>query len=153
MVQRTGSATAHVASGPDATFALVTDIGRLPEWNDVIKQVTERPAALAPSAQWCVEVRPPGMPSWTSRSTVTELDAARRRFAYRTQTDDGNPSWADWTWQVDAAPNGGSDVTVTWDLHPETFWRRVLFSRIRNRALQKEVRTSIARLGALAGAG
>ena len=148
-----GSATGHVAAGPDETFAVVTAIDRLPEWNDVIKKVTERPTAMEPSAQWCVEVRPPGFPAWISRSTVTELDRTRRRFAYRTQTDDGNPSFAQWAWQVDAAPSGGSDVTVTWDLHPETFWRRVLFSRIRSRALKKEVPASIARLGALASAG
>ena len=152
MVSRTGSATAHVAATPDETFALVTDIDRLPEWNGVITKVTERPAVLEPSAQWCVELRPPGFPSWVSRSTAVEHDPARRRFAYRSQTDDGNASWADWVWTVDAAPAGGSDVTVSWDLHPVTFWRRVLFSRLRSRALAKEVPASIARLGALAGA-
>lgn len=147
-MNRTGSASGLVSAGADEAFALLTDIDRLPEWNEVIRRVTERPAALESGAQWCVELKPPGMPAWVSRSTVLELDRAARRFRHRTQTDDGNPSFAEWTWTVDAVPEG-SRVRVEWDLHPRTFWRTVLFSRIRNRALGKEVAASIERLGDL----
>ena len=57
-------------------------------------------------------------------SRVEEYDPQRRVFAYRPCTDDGNPSYAIWRWQI--APDGddASRVTVGWDLHPETFWRR-----------------------------
>lgn len=148
---RAGSATGAVRATPDAVFAAVTDIDRLPEWNEVIQRVTEGPEVLKESAEWVVEVKPPGMPKWLSRSTVLELDEPARRFRYRTRTEDGNPSWADWEWQVDDAP-GGARVTVKWELDPQTFFRKVLFSRIRDRALRKEARASIEALGAIVGA-
>jgi hypothetical protein len=40
---------------PDVVFATVTDIGRLPEWNDRMTSVIEKPAALKTGAQWVVE--------------------------------------------------------------------------------------------------
>ena len=53
-----------------------------------------------------------------------------------------------WTWQV--SPTGdGSRVDVTWELHPVTFWRRLLMARIRHRMLQKEVTKSLDRLAEL----
>jgi hypothetical protein len=76
------------------------------------------------------------------------LDPARRRFEYLAGTDDGNPSRALWTWQVDDDPLG-SRVTVSWDLRPITFWRRVLFVRIRGRQLARtEVPGSLRALAA-----
>jgi hypothetical protein len=43
----------------------------------------------------------------------------------------------------------GSRVTVTWSLHPATFWRRVLLGRIRARQLANtEVPTSLTALAA-----
>ena len=153
MVVRTGSASGTVAASPDAAFQAFTDIDRLPEWNATIQRVVERPGALREGSEWVVAVKPPGMPEWLSRATTVDLDPQSRRFRYRTCTDDGNPSWAMWEWHAEAGA-GGSDstVTVSWELHPETFVRRVLFSRVRNRALRREVVASIAALGAIATA-
>jgi hypothetical protein len=67
-------------------------------------------------------------------------------FAYRSGADDGNPSYAIWRWQVDPLEQGGSLVTVSWDLHPATFWRRALLARIRARQLRREVPASIVAL-------
>ena len=143
----TGSASAHVAAPPDEVFARITDIGRLPEWNEIMTRVIERPDALVPGSQWVVEFHAMGG-TWRSRSTLQEIDPASRRFAYRSQTDDGNPSFAVWSWEV-AEENGGSRVQLSWDVNPKTFWRRVLLARIRSRQLRKEVPESLA---ALAGA-
>jgi len=152
MVVRKGSAGGTVAAAPEEVFAAITDIDRLPAWNTVIQRVTERPETLEPGAEWVVKVKPPGMPAWASRSTVLDLDRTERRFRHRTVTDDGNPSWAVWEWKVDEVP-GGSQVTVSWELHPETFFRKIIASRMRNRALRKEVPTSVAALGALIANG
>jgi Polyketide cyclase / dehydrase and lipid transport len=136
---------AHVVEGPaPGAFALITDIDRLPEWNAIITQVIERPAALAPDVEWVVELKAMGR-SWPSRSRVLVYDEAARRFEYRSQTDDGNPSYGIWSWQVADDP-GGSRVTVTWDLYPQTFWRRALLARIRGRQLQREVHDSLGSL-------
>jgi hypothetical protein len=128
-------ASAVVGAAPDDVFATITDIGGLPSWNSIITRVVEVPDQLVPGAEWVVELRAMGQ-RWRSRSTVADLDPVGRRFAYRSATDDGNPSWADWEWTVEDDP-GGSRVTVTLELHPETFWRRVLFAKVRARQLAR----------------
>jgi uncharacterized protein YndB with AHSA1/START domain len=138
-----GTETVHIEAPADAVFAVITDIDRLPEWNGAIDHVVERPPVLAPGAEWVIEMHAMGS-RWDSRSWVTEIDPAARRFEHRTQSDDGNPSYALWTWQV--IPAGGSEVTVTWEVHPLTFWRRTLLARIRRGFLAKEVRASLAAL-------
>lgn len=141
-----------VAAPADAVFETLTDIDGLPEWNKVMTAVVESPPLLAPGAEWVVEFHVLGR-TWRSRSTVEELDESRRRFAYCSRTDDGNPSDARWSWQVDADP-AGSRVTVAVALHPATFWRRVLLARIRSRQLARtELPASLSALAARVGAG
>lgn len=147
----TGHATASrvVAVTPDDAFDTITDIARLPDWNDAIVSVLERPDQLDVGAQWVVGMHALGQ-SWHSRSTVEVSDPTGRCFAYRSATDDGNPSYALWTWVV-ADHADGALVTVACELHPRTFWRRVLLVRIRARQLARsELPDSLAALEAAA---
>jgi Polyketide cyclase / dehydrase and lipid transport len=139
------SASARVDALPEAVLSVVTSVSRLPEWNPAITEVVEAPERLEPGTVWRVRVHALGQ-SWVSKSEVIALDPAARRFAYRSQSDDGNPSYADWEWHVE--PDGdGSRVTVTVDLNPLTFWRKHLLIRIRRPALRKEMQESLAALG------
>ena len=138
----TGKVAGTVPRPPNDVFAFLTDIDRLPDWNTIITKVAERPERLEPGAEWVVEVKAMGN-SWLSRSRVQEYDALHRVFAYRSCTDDGNPSYAWWRWTVEPAGEDESRITVSWDLHPVTFWRRVLLARIRGRQLRREVPRSI----------
>lgn len=138
------SATATIKSDPAGAFRTVTDIKRLPEWNQGIVEVVELPDQLNEGSIWKVRVRAMGQ-SWVSKSTVTELGPESGRFAYRSQSDDGNPSFADWVWHIE--PDGaGSRVTVTVDVNPLTFWRRHLFVKIRRMGLRKEMWASLTAL-------
>lgn len=140
-----GKVAATIPAGPDAVFRTITAITGLPTWNDAIHEVVDVPEALVVGAEWVVEMHALGQ-SWRSRSTLTDLDPRTRHFCYRSRTDDGNPSWAEWQWSVIDHP-AGAEVTVTWALHPVTFWRRVLFSHIRGRQLARtEVPASLAAL-------
>lgn len=140
--------THTIDADPDAVFRTLTDISTLPDWNSAITRTLEIPADLRPGAEWVVELAALGQ-RWPSRSRLAVLDPEARTFRYRSGTDDGNPSYADWDWVVTPVP-GGSEVAVTWQVVPKTFWRRVLFARIRRRQLLRtEVPTSLA---ALAGA-
>lgn len=129
-------ATRFVAAPPDDVFGLITAPERLPEWNRAIVCVVDAPDELQPGAEWVVQLSALGQ-SWPSRSTVADIDSQARHFAYRSQTDDGNPSYADWSWQVAEAP-GGCEVTVSCALRPATFWRRVLLAKIRGWQLQRQ---------------
>jgi uncharacterized protein YndB with AHSA1/START domain len=141
-----GSFETTLAASPDAVFALVTDIDRLPEWNSIMTEVVERPAELVPGAEWVVGFRSMGQ-SWNSRSRLEEIDHDRRVFQYRSGTDDDNPSYATWRWEI-ASDGDGARVALSWDLNPKTFWRRALIVHLRSRQLRSEVPASI---DALAG--
>jgi uncharacterized protein YndB with AHSA1/START domain len=135
-----------MGAAPEAVFRLLIDVSRLPEWNRAITEVVEAPERLDSGSVWKVRIHALGQ-SWVSTSRVSALDPAAGRFAYRSQTDDGNPSYADWEWHVQ--PDGsGSTVTVTVDPHPVTFWRKHLLIRLRRPALRKEMQGSLTALTA-----
>lgn len=148
MTELRGSVNETVDADPQGMFAVITDVDRLAEWNDLIQEVVERPAEVEAGTEWVVRFKAMGS-SWNSRSRVDEHDREALRFAYRSQSDDGNPSFARWTWQIAGDP-AGARVTVDWELHPKTFWRRVLLARIRHRQLPREVRASIQAAARLA---
>jgi uncharacterized protein YndB with AHSA1/START domain len=142
-------ASQFVAAPAGDVFALITTPERLPEWNGAIVRVVDAPDRLFPRAEWVVQLSALGQ-SWPSRSTVVALDPRARHFAYRSQTDDGNPSYADWSWSIADAP-GGCEVTVSCALHPATFWRRVLLSKIRSWQLRhRELPASLRALASAA---
>jgi hypothetical protein len=60
-------------------------------------------------------------------------------------SDDGNPSDVVWRWTVSPDPQG-TKVMVEWDVHVRTFWRRLLFGRLRRHQLAAEVPDSLAAL-------
>lgn len=138
------SATAIIKSPMAEVFRTVTDIGRLPQWNKGIVEVVECPDELQDGSLWKVRVRALGQ-SWVSKSTLIEMDPESGRFAYRSQSDDGNPSFADWVWHIEQE-GVGSRVTVTVDLNPLTFWRRNLLIKLRRTGLRKEMHESLAAL-------
>lgn len=137
-------ATTVVEAPPALVFERITDIDRLPDWNAEIHDVIERPATLHPGAEWVVEIRAMKK-HWNSRSRLAGLDAEGGRFAYRSQTDDGNPSYADWRWQLTPVPSG-TRVDVEVDIRPRTFWRKHLFSKIRRPSLAKAMQHSLRNL-------
>lgn len=138
-----------IDASADDVFSTVVDISRLPDWNSAVTAVIEQPDHLDAAAQWVVQMHALGR-TWPSRSVVETIDPIGRVFAYRSATDDGNPSYALWTWVVADHPDGAL-VTVACELHPRTFWRRVLLAHVRSRQLANtELTRSLAALGAAA---
>lgn len=142
-----GTASRDLPVDPDALFETLVNPRKLPEWNQAITRVLDSPATLEPGDEWVVEMSALAQ-RWPSRSRVKVLDHTTRRFEYASQSDDGNPSYATWSWVV-SETRGGSTVSVSWQLNPETFWRRALLVRVRQHQLMKsEVPASLAALGA-----
>jgi uncharacterized protein YndB with AHSA1/START domain len=142
-----GQESVRLSSSPRDVYDLLVDVDRLPEWNAAIDHVIERPAGpLAPGVEWVVEMRAMGT-RWPSRSRASVVDRDKLAFAHTTQSDDGNPSFVTWTWNVDRAPEG-CRLTVRWAAHPRTFWRKLLLARMRRPVLAGEVRASLAGIDA-----
>ena len=126
---------AVIDAAPIDVFAAITDIERLPEWNQRIAGLTRAPdAPLAEGVEWTVQMSVPPA-KWQSRSRVVTYHPARLVFEYTSQSDGGNPSYVVWRWSV-APVTDGSSVTVDWSVNPKTFWRRLLFAGIRRQQLQ-----------------
>ena len=144
-----GSASVVVDAPAADVFAVLTDVERLPEWNAHIRRVLEPPAGPpAEGADWVVLMAASGT-TWNSRARTLRYDPDTHHFAHVSRTDDGNPSWAGWCWQVTDVPGGGSRLDVTWDINPRTFWRRALFARLRRAQLADEVPRSLTALARL----
>src|SRR5206468_1467308 len=110
--------------------------------NGHIHHVVEAPdSGLVDGSQWVVQMRANGA-RWKSRSHLEELDSAARRFAYVSRTDDDNPSRAHWSWELKPIETG-TEITVSWELRPRTFFRKRLAAPLRHRQLKNEVRASI----------
>ena|SRR2546423_11367158 len=145
----TASKSSTLDAAPDAVFALITDVDRLPDWNAHIHHVIERPAGpLAPGIEWVVQMRAMGG-KWASRATCTEYDADKRVLAHVSHTEDGNPSSATWRWEVTPADDGRSALDVSWQVNPRTFWRRALFGKIRRSQLGDELPASFQAMQSL----
>ena len=69
-----GTAVGSVNAAPDATFRLITDVDRLPEWNRAIERVVEPASDLIPGTEWVVKMHPSRGMTWQSRSRVEEID-------------------------------------------------------------------------------
>ena len=80
---------------------------------------------------------------WPSRAHALTVDRAELSFEHRSCGDDGNPSYALWSWQVSPAGHG-SRLTVTWAVYPRSFWRKLLIARVRLPLLADEVKASLA---------
>jgi uncharacterized protein YndB with AHSA1/START domain len=140
-----GTASGRVTGAPDAVFRFITDVDRLPEWNRAIERVVEPAPELAPGTEWVVKMHPSRGMTWQSRSRVEEIDMDAGRFSYRTWNADGNPSYADWRWEV-VPSDSGAQVTVSWDVYLKTLDRKLLAGPIRLRQLRKEVAASLRAL-------
>lgn len=140
-MEYTLQATTVIDAPAAAVFERITDLDHLPDWNTEIPRVIARPPALAVGAQWVVRIKAMGK-GWDSRSTALVIDPEHGRFAYRSQTDDGNPSYAEWRWQLSPAP-AGTRVDVEVDIRPRTRTRRYLLSGMRRPSLHKAMRRSL----------
>jgi uncharacterized protein YndB with AHSA1/START domain len=140
-----GTKIGRIAAAPDNVFRFITDVDRLPEWNHAIECVVEPAPELAPGIEWVVKMHPSRGMTWKSRSRVEEIDREAHRFTYRTWNADGNPSYADWRWEVDPI-DSTSQVTVSWDVYLKTLDRKLLAGPIRQRQLRREVAASLTAL-------
>jgi hypothetical protein len=140
-----GTETVRLAAPAPDVFDLLVDVDRLPDWNEHVDHVIESPTgALEEGIEWVVEMHAMGS-RWPSRAQALRVDPAAGAFEHRSVTDDGNPSYVLWSWQV--TPSGkGTTLTVTWAVHPRSFWRKLLLARVRRGFLAAEVRASVTGL-------
>lgn len=142
-----GDITEHVAANPDALFDLITDLDRLPEWNDHTHHLV---AARRAGTELRMGRRDasPGL-SLEQPSSPRTPRSAGAPLRLRQHDRRREPVARLWSWHVTPHTNG-STVAVAWQLEPKTFWRKALLASVRHHQLKWEVRASIHALAALA---
>lgn len=145
-MEYTLQASIDVEAGPAEVFDVITDIPRLPDWNLEIPKVVTAPEVLGVGTEWVVEIHAMHT-HWNSRARAIEVDRDGGRFAYRSQGDNGNPSYADWRWHLSpAASGGGTHVAVEVDVRPRSLPRRWFLARLRKPGLHKAMNESLLAL-------
>ncbi|MEY2468526.1 MAG: Polyketide cyclase / dehydrase and lipid transport [Actinomycetota bacterium] len=137
-----GQASLLIDAPARSVFDLVTDVSRLPDWNSCIDRVVEQPASLQEGAEWLVVIHVPHLPKWKSRSTCQHIDREALRFVYKSTSEDKNPSFIDWFWEV-TDRGGRAEVTVRWHGYPLTRFRQKIAAPLRSRQLERETRASL----------
>src|SRR4051794_11243466 len=98
--RRDGAASVEMDTPAIDVFTTITDVAVLPRWNAHIRRVLDAPdGPLVEGAEWVVLMSAMGT-TWRSRARVLVLQPGSFRFEHLSRTDDGNPSWAGWRWQV-----------------------------------------------------
>jgi len=92
--------------------------------------------------EWVIQMRAMGG-RWPSRARALTVDRTALSFEHRSCSDDGNPTYALWSWRVRPSEHG-STLTVTWAVYPRSFWRKLLIARARRSVLAQEVKASLA---------
>ena len=111
----TGQRTVRVNLSPDEAFARVTRVA------------AGVPRPFAEGDEWIL----PGGGRTVTRCHVIEADAAARTLVYRCKPDRDDPSFTIWTWHVEPdADEGGSRVTLGWELRPVAFVRKHLLVHV-----------------------
>jgi uncharacterized protein YndB with AHSA1/START domain len=140
-----GQASTIIDATPAGVFTAITAIDRLPEWNQRIAAVIRTPGTpLTEGTEWTVQMHVPPA-TWPSRSRVLTFDPVRLLFEYTSQSDDGNPSYVIWRWSI-VSHGDSARVTVGWTGYPKTFWRRLVFARLRRKQLRAEAPASLRAL-------
>jgi Polyketide cyclase / dehydrase and lipid transport len=120
----------RVSASPDAVWAVVADLNRLPDWNQFAAAVEDVSGPAQPGATYTVKPHKPYEP--TTHWTVTEAEAPSRQLH---TSEMPVVSRVRSLLEVSAA-DGGSNVRVHWTGTPKGVMGRLMRSMMQKRITQ-----------------
>lgn len=114
----TGQARIHISAPPEKVYDLVSDVTRMGEWSPETVKTEWLDGATGPA----VGARFKGSNKrrfirWSTKPEVVTADPPRE-FAFVTT----GPGSTRWTYRFDAAPDGGTDATESFELLSDMPW-------------------------------
>jgi hypothetical protein len=112
----TGQATEHVNAPPEKVYDLVTDVTRMGEWSPETRRADWIGGATGPA----VGARFKGtnrnkFVRWSTKPRVLVAEPGQE-FAFVVPAIIGNKDLTKWTYRFDAATDGGTDVTESFEI-------------------------------------
>jgi hypothetical protein len=148
------SVSAYMEAPPEAVYALVADVTRMPEFSPEILRCTWLDGASGPAvgARFAARNKVPNRPAWTTKPVVTVVEPGRTFAFARTEKFAGT---VEWTYRFE--PEGsGTRVTESYEMtEPMSrigwFIIGVLFARKDRRAdLRAGMQQTLERMRAVA---
>lgn len=107
------SASIDVELGPDALYALVSDVTRMGDWSPVCRACWWDEDADGPQVgAWFTGRNVTPQRTWETRSQVVKAEPGRE-FAWEV-----NNGWVRWGFSFDALDGGGTRLTESWAFLP-----------------------------------
>ncbi|MBM3658321.1 MAG: SRPBCC family protein [Actinobacteria bacterium] len=104
----------HMDAPPEAVYALVADVTRMPEFSPEILRCTWRDGATGPAvgARFTARNKVPRRPAWNNHPVVTVVEPGRRFAFARTERFAGT---VEWTYRFEPE-GGGTLVTESYEV-------------------------------------
>jgi hypothetical protein len=149
------SVTVHVDATPDVVWALVSDVTRIGRYSPETFEAEWLDGATGPAvgARFRGHVKRNGIgPVYWTTCSVTECEPGRV-FTFGVGAPD--KAMNTWSYRLEPAPDGGTDVTESFRLSPmlplRVYW--TLFGWARGRTNREGMRTTLERIKAEAESG
>lgn len=150
-----GTATVHVERPALDVWRMVTNIRRMGEWSPETVSATWSDGASGPvpGARFRGKNRR-GLVRWTTHVRVDEAEVGESFVFTVLSGSRGKRDATRWTYRFVATPDGGCDVTESYEVLWEPAYARLVFpSRRRKTQLDEGIATTLERLKAAAEAG
>jgi hypothetical protein len=150
-----GTATVHVQRPALDVWRMVTNIRRMGEWSPetVSASWSDGASGPVPGARFRGKNRR-GLIRWTTHVRVDEADVGESFVFTVLSGARGKRETTRWTYRFVATPDGGCDVTESYETLWEPAYSRLVFpARRRKPQLDEGIATTLERLKAAAEAG
>lgn len=142
--------TIHIDATPDAVYALIADVTRMPEFSPEVRRCTWLDGATGPAvgARFAAVNKVKRGPAWTNKPVVTTVEPAHEFAFSRTEAFAGTVAWR-YRFEPE---DGGTRVIESYEVTKPLTWfgwfiiEKIFGGRDRRAALHDGMRQTLERL-------
>jgi hypothetical protein len=151
-----GEARVHVSAPPEKVYDLVSDVTRMGEWSPETTHCRWIGDATGPAVGARFKgTNRRGVARWTTKPEVVAAEPGRE-FAFVTNLVGFNRPMTRWTYRFEGAPDGGTDMTESFEMVNDLPWyiafgdRYVMRIKDRKADLEQAMSQTLGRIKAAA---
>ena len=151
-----GEARVHVSAPPEKVYEMVSDVTRMGEWSPETVRCKWLGDATGPAVGARFKgTNRRGVARWSTKPEVVAAEPGRE-FGFVTNLVGFNRPMTKWTYGFEAAPDGGTDVTESFEMVNDLPWyiafgdRYVMGIKDRKADLESAMQQTLTRIKAAA---